>query len=124
MSETRVPIRFDAAYSWLSRALLISPDDSYVRITGSDVEVRMAWAFRARFRRSAVVAVAPWNHRTLSLGVHGFAGRWLVNGSTRGIVSIELGPGERGFVMGFPVRLHELLVSVDDPTAFIAALGG
>jgi hypothetical protein len=54
--------------------------------------------------------------------VHGFAGRWLVNGSGDGIVSLELRPAQRAWVMGFPVRLRTLLVSVQDPAGLVAAL--
>jgi len=54
--------------------------------------------------------------------VHGFGGRWLVNGSGRGILSIRLNPGQRAYVMGVPVRLRELLVSVAECPALAAAL--
>lgn len=54
--------------------------------------------------------------------VHGLAGRWLVNGSGEGIITITLEPSERGYVLGFPVRLRELLVSVADPKSVKAAL--
>ncbi len=60
--------------------------------------------------------------RPLSRGVHGFAGRWLVNGSGRGILTIDLEPVQRGYVMGFPVRIRQLMVSVQDPSKLAAAL--
>lgn len=118
----RFPVRFDAWYRALSTALLLAPSASYVEIEGDEVRVRMAWAFRARFPRSAVVSATAYRGRPLSRGVHGFAGRWLVNGSSQGIVEIALAPRTRGHVLGFPVRLHSLLVSVDDPGSLIAAL--
>jgi hypothetical protein len=90
----------------------------------NEVVTRMGWAFRARFPRSAVVGVAPFGRRTLSRGVHGFFGRWLVNGSGDGIVSIDLTPSQRAWMLGFPISLKQLLVSVDDPAAFIAAVRG
>ena len=52
-----------------------------------------------------------------------FGGRWLVNGSGRGILSIQLHPAQRAYVMGVPVRLRELLVSVHEPSSLAAALG-
>ncbi len=125
MRGSRFPIRFDAAYGLLSRALLIPPAGSFVELDGDEVQVSMAWAFRARFPRSAVRSVAMYaGRKPLSRGAHGWAGRWLVNGSGEGIVKIELGPGQRGNVAGFPVRVRELLVSVEDPAGLIAALGG
>jgi hypothetical protein len=54
--------------------------------------------------------------------VHGFRGRWLVNGSGRGILSIQLTPAQRAYVMGVPIRLRELLVSVTDLPGVDAAL--
>jgi hypothetical protein len=122
-SVTRYPIRFDAAYALLSRSLFISPSDSYVQLAGSHVTVRMGWAFKAAFDRSNVVQVAPHGERIpLTRGVHGWAGRWLVNGAGDDVLSIELEPKQRAYVMGFPVGLRQLLVSVEDPKSLTAAL--
>jgi hypothetical protein len=131
MTATRFPIRFDAGYAWLSRALFISPADSYVEVADNYVEVadnqvsvRMAWAFRATFARSCVSkAVVTGSKVLLSRGVHGWAGRWIVNGAGDGIIAIALEPRQRAHVMGVPVSLRQLLVSVDDPHALAAALG-
>jgi hypothetical protein len=57
------------------------------------------------------------------IGVHGWAGRWLVNGSTKGVVAIDIDPPARGYVMGFPVRLRQLAVGLADPEGFLAAIG-
>ncbi len=78
--------------------------------------------FRARFPRSAVVSVTEHKQKPLSRGVHGFAGRWLVNGSGQSIVGINLEPRQRGYVLGLPVRLRNLLVSVEEPAGVMAAL--
>ncbi len=82
----------------------------------------MGWAFRAHFPRAAVALAAETQKSPLSRGVHGFAGRWLVNGSGRGILTIDLTPAQRGYVLGFPVRLRQLMVSVKEPSALAAAL--
>jgi len=121
-NAARFPIRFDAAYRVLSAALLLAPSDSFVEVEGDEVRVRMAWGFRARFPRLAVVSVTEYQQTPLSRGVHGFAGRWLVNGSGKGIISINLEPHQRGYVLGFPVRLRNLLVSVEDPAGLMATL--
>jgi hypothetical protein len=123
LSVLRFPIRFDAAYRVLSAALLLRPADSFVDIEGDQVRIRMAWAFRARFPRSAVVSATSYEKKPLSRGVHGFAGRWLVNGSGEGIVNIALRPTQRGYVMGFPVRLRAVLVSVEDPAGLMTTIG-
>ena len=121
--RSRFPIRFDRAYGVLSTVLLMSPADSFVEVEGDEVRVRMAWSFRTRFPRSAVVAVSEYRRSTISRGVHGLAGRWLVNGSGAGIVSIMLRPTQRAYVLGFPVRLRNLLVSVEHPAGLMDALG-
>ncbi len=123
MATSRFPITFEPGYAALSRALFIAPADSYVEIDDGTVSVRMAWAFRATFARSAVKGTSPLGKRVpLTRGVHGWSGRWLVNGAGDGILVVNLEPRQRGYVMGFPVKLRELLVSVDDPAALAEAL--
>jgi len=122
MKPQRFPIRFDPWYGILSTALFLPPANSYVEVNDEEVRVRMGWAFRSRFPRTAVALAAETHEHPLSRGVHGFAGRWLVNGSGQGIVTISLTPAQRGYVMGFPVRLRQLMVSVAEPWALAAAL--
>lgn len=119
---TRFPIRFDAWYRVLSAALFLRPSDSWVEVGERDVAVRMAWGFSARFPRSAVARTSRLESAPLSRGVHGFAGRWLVNGSGDRILVIDLSPAQRARVLGVPVRLSQLLVSVDDPEALARML--
>jgi hypothetical protein len=121
-TRARFPIRFDAWYALLSKALFISPADSYVELSGDDVSLRMAWAFRASFPRSAITRAHRYDGRPLSRGVHGLAGRWLVNGSADGILVLTLDPPARGRVMGVSVELRELMVSVDEPEALARLL--
>ena len=100
----------------------MAPAASFVEVDGDEVRVQMAWGFRARFRRSTVVSASERQMKPRSRGVHGWAGRWLVNGSGDGVVDIALDPRQRGYVMGFPVRLRNVLVSVEDPAGLIRAL--
>ena len=119
----RFPIRFDRWYEVLSASLLLKPSESWLDVGTEEVAVRMAWGFRARFPRASVVGTrCLTDARPLSRGVHGWRGRWLVNGSGDGLVSIRIEPRARGYVMGFPVRLSELMVSVDEPERLVAAL--
>jgi hypothetical protein len=122
-SGTRFAIHFDPIYARISSTLLIFPSDSYVEVTGSEVSVRMAWAFRATFPRSRIIRASPHDERfTLTRGVHGWAGCWLVNGAADSVFAIDLEPRQRAYVIGVPVSLRQLLVSVDDPPALAAAL--
>lgn len=118
----RLPLSFDSWYALMSSALLLSPSDAYVEISPNEIQVRMGWAFRARIPRGGIRSAKKNQTRPLSRGVHGFAGRWLVNGSADGLVSLELAKGQRGYVLGFPVALSELIVSMQDPTALLEAL--
>jgi hypothetical protein len=123
-APVRFPIKFDASYALLSRALLLPPSDAYVEIDGTTVSVRMGWGFRARFDRARVRATSVVGKRVpFTRGAHGWAGRWLVNGAGDGILTIDLDPQQRAYVLGFPVGLRQLQVSVDDPRALAAALG-
>jgi hypothetical protein len=122
-TPTRFPIVFDAAYARLSRTLFLSPNDSYVEVAGEEVSVRMGWAFRAKFDRAAVRGTSVLAARVLlTRGVHGWAGRWLVNGAGDGILLIDLDPRQRAYVAGFPVGLRQLRVNVAEPRSLAAAL--
>jgi hypothetical protein len=94
-----------------------------VIVDGDRVVVRMSYAFRSAFDRSAIQSVAPWNGRVLSRGAHGWRQRWLVNGSSHGIVVLSIDPPARARVVGVPVRVRELAISLDEPVGFAASLG-
>jgi hypothetical protein len=119
---TRFPISFDRWYGVFSSLFGLPPSTAYVELDGAQVEVRMGWAWRSRFPRSAITSTSTLDIRPLSRGVHGFGGRWLVNGSGRQILSIHLSPVQRAYLMGVPVQLRELLVSVTESSALTAAL--
>jgi hypothetical protein len=117
----RFPIRFTGANKAMA-VLGLTRGNSYVDVSATDVVVRLGWAFRATVSRSTVQSVAPDHGRVWGWGAHGWNGRWLVNGSSSGLVRIELEPVGRARVAGFPVTLRELRVSVDDPAGLERAL--
>jgi hypothetical protein len=97
--------------------------NSYVEVAGDLVRVRMGFGFGTSFPRDVVRHAARWEGRTpLSIGVHGWRGRWLVNGARRPLVVIDLDPTQRARMLGVPVRLRQLIVSVDDPDTLIDEL--
>ncbi len=120
----RFPIRFDPPWALLFRALFMPPSQAFLEVDEARVRVRMSFGFAASFPRACVASVRPLGTWVLSIGVHGMAGRWLVNGSHRGITVLELRPEQRARVLGFPVRLRQLMVSVEDPEALVRALAG
>jgi hypothetical protein len=104
----------------------MSPANSDLVVTDDVVTCRMGvggWGFRGTVPRGSVVDVTPGPKRVWSWGVHGWRGRWLVNGSSKGVVVLHIEPASRARVVGLPVKLRELWVSVDDPAALAAALG-
>jgi hypothetical protein len=121
----RFPIRMNSVNGILFKGLLILPSSSYVELDGDTVHVRLGWAFSARIPRSLITTAGQGKRPTIpfTAGAHGWAGRWLVNGASDGIVTVELSEPVRAFVAGFPVRLKVLSVSVDDPDGFVSALG-
>lgn len=125
MAETtRFPIRFSSANGILFRGLLIAPSSAFVELDPDTIHVRMSWAFSARIPRQLVAKAAPGKPPTIrfTAGAHGWRGRWLVNGAADGIVTLELAEPVRAHVSGFPIRLKELSVSLEDPDGFLAAL--
>jgi len=96
---------------------------SWVEVDDQTVRVRMGWGFSADIPRSSIVAAGPHVGRTpLSIGVHGWRGHWLVNGSRSGLVDIDIEPAERARVCGVPVSLTRVIVSVEDPAELVAAI--
>ena len=61
----RFPITFESWYRVLSTVLGLPPSSAYVEVEGDDVAVRMGWAFRSRFPRTAVASAAPADMRTI-----------------------------------------------------------
>lgn len=120
----RYPIRFDAWYRLPSTLLGMSPSRSFVEISGDDLEVRMGWGFRVRVPLSVIKAIAIREKGLprISRGVHGVRGRWLVNGSGRGIVAIDLSEKQQARVLGFRVGVDRLEISMVDPVGLSEAL--
>jgi hypothetical protein len=119
----RFPIRVDKGLRPLFAVLGMAAGLDWVEVGPDDVGVTMGWAFRATIPRTAIVSARRRKNAYGGLGVHGWRGRWLVNGSWKGIVELDLGDGVRSRVLGVPMRLTKLLLSLDDPEAFLAAVG-
>jgi hypothetical protein len=119
-SSERIPIRFGRLKA-LFTALGITPGHAYLDVGQELVRVRMGWGFRAEVPRTSIRSVRRARN-TVSIGVHGWRGRWLVNGASGPLAAIAIEPSAPARVMGLPIRLRELIVSVEDPDAVIAAL--
>jgi hypothetical protein len=114
--------RYDAWCGWLLGALGLGSRWSGVELSDDLLCVRMGWGFRARIPRRSVASVERIERlRWFGWGVHGWGGRWLVNGSMKELIAIQIEPGERGWVLGVPVRLRTIYVSLVDPEPLLAA---
>jgi hypothetical protein len=121
--------RFELSYSRpllvLLTPVLAGPRHSGVTAGQDEVVVEMGiggWAFRARVPRSSITAVERVEARVASRGAHGWRHQWLVNASSRGLVRITIEPRARARCLVFPISVGELIVSLDDPDAFIGVV--
>jgi len=121
VATRRFPIRFTG----LSRAMIalgLSPSRSWVEVGDDVLRVRMSWAFSLDAPLVNVRDARPDTGRVGGWGVHGWRGRWLVNGSSSGLVRIDLSPPVRGRMGPIPIGIRQLRVSVEDPDGLVAAL--
>jgi len=93
-----------------------------VDVSRSALLVSLGWSFRVAIPRGAIQAAdsVPW--RRYSIGAHGWRGRWLVNTTSGPLVRIRVEPATTGRVLGVPIRVRELTLSVDDVAAFLTDL--
>lgn len=110
---TRLAIKYTQPYTAILFATGAPPSAAYIEVDGDMVRAHMGRLFRAEFARTAVASVEQVR-RVVSVGVHGWKGRWIVNGTNGPIARVVLDTPARARVVGVPVRLRELLVSVDD----------
>jgi hypothetical protein len=80
--------------------------------------------FHAAFPQTSVRSVGEDRGHVWGWAAHGWRGVWLVNGSSEGIVRVDLGRPGRGRVLGVPVRVAALRVAVEDPAGPVRALVG
>jgi hypothetical protein len=114
-------LRYEGWFEPFSVPFGLGPQHSDVSVANDSLHVSMGWGFTADIPLSAVAAAKPSDDRVYAWGVHGFRGRWLVNGSSEGIVELTIEPPVKARVIGVPVALNTLRVSVTDPDALIAA---
>jgi hypothetical protein len=120
-----MPARFPIRFTGVNKAMVligVVPDHCRVEVDDGELRVRMAWLFHLDVPRAYVRSLGRYEGRVWGWGAHGWRGKWLVNGSSSGLVQIELDPPGHGRVVGFPIRVRTLVVSVEDPDALIGAL--
>ncbi len=125
VSARRFEFRYDSWFGPLQGLLGLGRSRSHVTVGDGVVEVRMGWGFRAIVPIASIVAVESTEQPGRwwwGWGVHGWRGRWLVNGSMRGLVSVTIDPPSPARTIGFPLQLRELVVSLEEPEAFVETI--
>ncbi len=124
MTVETFALSYDRPLLPLFRAVGAGPSRSRVEVAADRVRVRMGWVFQASFPRRTVRSATRDHGRVTGWGVHGWRGRWLVNGSSHGLVRLDLDPGVRGRVLGCSVQLRTLRVSTTRPDELVDLLTG
>jgi hypothetical protein len=103
---------------------MVGPRHSEVRLSADSLDVRMGWAFRASIPRASIRWARRAPNEPWAVGVHSnFRGRWLVNGSSLGIVELGLEPPARGRTAIFPITVSVLGLGLRDPDGLLKTLG-
>jgi hypothetical protein len=113
-------LRFDRWYLPLSVPLGLGPKTSQLRVEGGNLHVKMGWAFEADIPLTSIKNAEPSNARVFEAGVHYLRGRFLVNGSRKGLVELTIEPAAQAKLWWKSVSVSTLVISVTDPDEFIA----
>ncbi|MGD0742811.1 MAG: hypothetical protein ABSA31_05930 [Acidimicrobiales bacterium] len=117
----RFNIRY-GAFRLLLSVMGLGPRFSGVEVAGERLVVRMGWGFSADLPRSTIHSAEQTRGLVGGIGVHGWRGRWLVNGAASGLVTIGFDPAQRARVVGFPVKLSALCLSLEEPERFVITI--
>jgi len=79
------------AFRLLLSVLGLGPRFSRVVVDADRLTVKMGWGFSADVPRSVIASAQRSRGPVGGIGVHGWRGRWLVNGAASGLVIIRLG---------------------------------
>lgn len=122
MSDTFFQISYSPGLVPMFRMLGLGPAKSGVWVSADSLRVTMGWSFRTEIPRRAVREISADGGAVTGWGVHGWRGRWLVNGSSSGLVRLEIEPDVQAWIMGIPVRLRTLRLSLVAPDEFSSML--
>ena len=114
--------RFGTFSGPLLRLLGMGRAHSGIAVGPADVAIEMGWSFSGRAPLASITSARALDDTVISRGVHGWRSDWLVNGAGDGLVEVLFDPMMRARVVGVPVRVRRLRLSVDDPAAVVASL--
>ena len=108
----------------LFSALGLGPRFARVTFKERTLEVRFGYGFRAEVPYSAIYNARLEPGMISGIGVHGWRGNWLVNGSALGLVGFEVDQRVMARVLGFPLLMLHLRMSLEEPEKFLRRLSG
>jgi hypothetical protein len=118
-----LPVRDSPRFTWLFLPLRLGPRHAEVRLTADALFVRMGWAFKATVPRGSIRWARRAPDDAWPVGVHSnFRGRWLVNGSSLGVVELGLDPPVRARTSVIPVTVSVLGLGLRDPEGLLKTL--
>ncbi len=121
---SRHPIRVDPAFRGLFALLGAGARHDLIEVDADAMRIGLGWLFRSTVPRASIVSARHHADMFGGWGAHGWRGRWLVNGSSKGIIEVDLASRQRAWLLGvWPISLRVLYVSLNDPEAFLTALG-
>jgi hypothetical protein len=122
VTATKYQIGYSVWNARLLGLLGLGPRHSSVIVADDEMTVTMGWGFAVSIPRESIASVEADDDRVWGWGVHGWRDRWLVNGTSRGLVRISIEPAVRARVCFIDLDLRVLRVSVDDRDALLAAM--
>ena len=119
------PIRYSRLSRWFFAPLLLGARHTKVELTEDTLRIRMGWAFRAQIPRRSVRRAALHRDVWWAIGVHSDLRfkTWLVNGSSKGIVFLDILPPAKGRMGPFRITIERLGLGLEDPDGFVRELG-
>ena len=121
VTAVQTKLRYEPWFLPLSVPLGLGPGRSEVRVDAGTLHVKMGWAFDAHIPLASITRAEATDARVFAWGVHYSGGRWLVNGSGKGLVALTIEPPAEANLWIKSVPLRSLWVSVTDPDALVAA---
>jgi hypothetical protein len=118
------PIKYSKVSRWFFTPLALGARHAKVELTDDELRVRMGWAFRAKIPRRSIRRAARHHDVWWAIGVHSDLRfkSWLVNGSKKGIVFLDIFPPARGHAGPFPITIERLGLGLEYADGFLREL--
>jgi hypothetical protein len=113
---------FDQWYRWMAAPLGLGPKRAAIRMTGTDLHVKLGWAFEATIPLASIAEIRRGQRVIDGWGARGRRGSWVVNGSSDDIVEVAIDPPVQARSARRRVELRVLRISVAEPDALIEAV--